>query len=463
MKKSLTDRRKKISLRKKKLSQKKKNQKKNGAADGVRSLAGTSFFEFLKEQAETHKTGFNVGIGVTNTSEIDDVQNFVNGYLGKGKKKGENYGVMSQDKNKIYAYELAIQAAVSKNHKNWLEIGPGAHAVLSQIVLGAGTNTNLWTIEGNATAADEAEKILKEKFSKERWLLEKGLSTNHEIQSRISNDVRNNVTAVVSELLGMIMSAEYVVDIMDDIQQNYVTDGVLMLPTYGATFYTPMLLELNHLKLSLKQLLREGVGVGLDPKGNWLHARKVPIFSAAVFRDTNSDPSVGVLEFINFSKPMILQKYQERVSVFRNTKKQNIIVNSLGMWIWVGFDVELPKKRISKTGYPYGYNIENEKFMPVDVPLDISSLSEEVYRGSGGVNCTNWRNVVMLFSENITILPNHSLKVTSICDFTKPYKPEYKFSAYVCNEDDVMVSGVFKSEMTTLYNDFDFEQIPKVI
>jgi len=46
----------------------------------------------------------------------------VNGYLGKGKEKGENYGVMSSDKNKIYAYELAIQAAVLKNHRDWLEI-----------------------------------------------------------------------------------------------------------------------------------------------------------------------------------------------------------------------------------------------------------------------------------------------------------------------------------------------------
>ena len=229
-----------------------------------------------------------------------------------------------------------------------------------------------------------------------------------------------------------------------------------------------MLLEMNHLKLSLKQLLREGVGVGLDPKGNWLHARKVPIFSAAVFRDNKSDPSVGILEFINFSKPMKLQKYQERVSVFYNKKKENLTMNSLGMWIWVGFDVQLPKKRLSKTGYPYGYvkNENSDKFMPVDddVPLDISSLSEEVHRGSGGVNCTNWRNVVMLFSENITIPTNHSLKVTSICDFTKPYNPEYKFSAYVCNEDDIMISGVFTSEMTTLYHDFDsFEQIPKVI
>ena len=137
----------------------------------------------------------------------------------------------------------------------------------------------------------------------------------------------------------------------------------------------------------------------------------------------------------------------------------DLSINSLGLWIWLGFDQEPRRSRISKTGYPYGYEIGvEEKYMVRggSVPIDISSLSDEKERD---VNCTNWRNVVMLFNQDITIPTNHSLKVQSICDLLTPYKPKYIFYASVCNSEGGVTDGPYTSQMTTIYSEFQFDQV----
>lgn len=221
----------------------------------------------------------------------------------------------------------------------------------------------------------------------------------------------------------------------------------------GATFYTPMLLEDSHLKQALDKLKSKGVGVGIDPNKNWLHATKVPIVKASVFPGES-----GALEFMDFAQPMGGQRYQQRTAYFKNNKFSNLEVNSLGLWIWFGFDLNPRRERLSKTGYPYGCKVdETEKYMVRGpVPIDCSSLLEEKERD---VVCTNWRNVVMLFNENIVIPPDYSLKVESICDLRIPYQPKYIFHAFVCNSEGGVIDGPYISQMTTVYSEFQFDQV----
>jgi hypothetical protein len=166
----------------------------------------------------------------------------------------------------------------------------------------------------------------------------------------------------------------------------------------------------------------------------------------------------GVLEFVDFGQAMGGQRYQDRGTYFKNDSMYDLSMNSLGLWIWLGFDQEPRRGRISKTGYPYGYEIgDEEKYMiRSPVPIDISSLSDEKERD---VVCTNWRNVVMLFNQDITIPSYHSLKVQSICDLRIPYQPKYIFHASVCNSEGAVIDGPYTSEMTTIYSEFQFDQV----
>ena len=411
----------------------------------------SSFVDTLIENARANKK-YNVGIGVRD-EKSDTLQNFVNEYEMTG-GKGEGYAVMTTDKNKIDAYRIAIQTAVANRHSNWFEIGPGADAVLSLIVLES-PPTQLFSIEGNDLSSKSAINKISSKYPEnKRWIVKHGLTTDKDIKSMYSRTIKDFATACVSELLGMIMSAEYVVDIIDDVQKNYVNESTTMLPRWGATFYSPMVLNESHLKLTLDKLKSKGVGVGVDPEKNWLHASKVPIMKASAFPGKS-----GVLEFMDFGKAMTDQRYQERVTYFKNDSMYDLSINSLGLWIWLGFDQEPRRGRISKTGYPYGYEIgADEKYMVRGgpVPIDISSLSDEKERD---VVCTNWRNVVMLFNQDITIPTNYSLKVQSICDLRIPYQPKYIFHASVCNSEGEVIDGPYTSQMTTIYSEFQFDQV----
>jgi hypothetical protein len=411
----------------------------------------SSFVDTLIENARANKK-YNVGIGVRDVKS-DTLQNFVNEYeMEKG--KGEGYAVMTTDKNKIDAYRIAIQTAVANKHFNWFEIGPGADAVLSLIVLES-PPTHLFSIEGNSLSSKSAINKISSKYPEnKRWIVKHGLTTDEDIKSMYSRTIKDFATACVSELLGMIMSAEYVVDIIDDVQKNYVSESTTMLPRWGATFYSPMVLNESHLKLTLDKLKSKGVGVGVDPEKNWLHASKVPIMKASAFPGKS-----GVLEFMDFGKAMADQRYQDRVTYFKNDSMDDLSINSLGLWIWLGFDQEPRRGRISKTGYPYGYVIgDGEKYMVRGgpVPIDISSLSDEKERD---VVCTNWRNVVMLFNQDITIPTNYSLKVQSICDLRTPYEPKYIFHASVCDSEGLVIDGPYTSQMTTIYSEFQFDQV----
>ena len=159
----------------------------------------------------------NVGVMIYESDEDNALalQSFVNGYINKGGDGGEGYGVMTTDHNKHTPYSLALRELFTREGlpgMQWLEIGPGAHAVLSKLVLESSPANRILCIEGNRVAAQQAIKVLQSHDYGPRWKVLPGLTTDSEIQRQFKEE-SYKIEGVISELFGMIMSAEYIMDI----------------------------------------------------------------------------------------------------------------------------------------------------------------------------------------------------------------------------------------------------------
>jgi hypothetical protein len=262
--------------------------------------------------------------------------------------------------------------------------------------------------------------------------------------------------AVLGEILGMIMSAEYVVDIMQDVhtclQLNQENPKQLFLPRWGATFYTPIHINAKHLRTSLEIPSSQGVGVGVSPDGSWLHARRFPMKNGSVFRHQaiESAPVSGCLEFIDFAKDLSTQRFQERTYVFNSMEEQDLIVNGLGLWIWAGFDCG-SRRMMTKTQFPYGCKFENWPSRE-EVKTDFSSYLDEVDKDS---YAKNWRNVIMLFQKDLYVPRNCTLSIHGISDLRTSYQLIYSWQAQVLNQNNDMLDHA-ESQMIQPYHMYEY-------
>lgn len=426
----------------------------------------------------------NIGIGILATSRNDahtNMSDFVRGYLDE-EDGGEGYYNLTHDSNRVNAYKQAIAGAITYGGcSQWLEIGPGADAVLTRLVLNKSQNTSVIAVEGNLDAARHASSKLATAFPSSsstqspestetklpaRWQVISALTTEPSAKQAITA-CATKTDAVLSELFGMIMSAEYVVDIINDIHQLGVTTQKKFLPRWGATFYTPVCLDAKrHLKQSLRISHNEGVGVALAPDGQWLHARRLPIQQAAVFRDsvTNLHQS-GCLEFVDFASALGAQQMQTRVATFRNHSTQALLVDGFACWVWAGFDVTADKSdesvRHTGTAFPYDWTPSPDDSYSCDIPAassvkaSLSSFSGEPDLGS---YASSWRNVVMLLRSPLLVQQNTELRVTSTSDLRAPYQPTYAWSASVIEGDGTILDKATTC-MTQPYHMYDFDEL----
>ena len=185
---------------------------------------------------------------------------------------------MSTDARRIAPYRAAV-AAAALAHKEWLEVGPGPHAVLTSLVL-TQPGTRIVAIEGNAAAAGAARAFLAGKFDAARWRVVEGMSNSVAVAAACV-DASARVSAVVSEVLGLTASAEHILDIVEDLRERHfgtptaaaaraargLEPTPVFLPRWAATFFCPQMLDPEvHLALSLRRQRAEGVGVAL-PRG----------------------------------------------------------------------------------------------------------------------------------------------------------------------------------------------------
>lgn len=391
----------------------------------------------------------NIGIGVPDdkTGGFDALTALVSGY------EGEGYMVMTSDRARVNAFKSAIRDAVKHKCRRWVEIGPGAHGVLTRLVLEAAPDTTIRTIEGNPNASRRVQSLLKDMFPSSRWSVVQALTS--EPLGSVELHKHQHCDAVLSEVLGMIMSAEYVVDIMAEVHAAGLIKQVF-LPRWGATFYTPVTLHARkHLRASLILPRREGVGVALSPDGHWLHARRVPLHEAATFRHPDGTPQAGCLELVDFGAPLDEQRLQTRITSFSSFSSQTVVVDGLGLWIWAGFD----HGSQTRTAFPYGCAPFPGMPAATEVKAALSSYAGEPDRD---VYAYSWRNVVMLFQPPLTISPDSLLRITSTCNLEKRYQPSYSFEAELCNAEGQTTLEV-TTRMDQPYHSYTFRNIQQKI
>jgi hypothetical protein len=405
----------------------------------------------------------NIGVGVLPESDdatdpafvTTNLASLLSGYENDEAQGGEGYAVMTNDRNRVRAFHSAICGAVQDGCTHWVEIGPGADGALTRLILNVATHTRVTAIEGNAIACKSVQKKLSlERSFDARWSLLHALTSQPSAAALLQQQAPT-YQAILSEVLGLIMSAEYVVDIMADVHAAGLR-GAVYLPRWGATFYTPVTLDARkHLRASLLQPQNHGVGVAVAPDAQWLHARRVPLYDAATFRRPDASPAVGCLECVDFAAPLAPQRLQQRSVRFSHPGGGELLaVDGVGMWIWVGFDRGTRRGNITRTAFPYGCAPCDNMPLPSDVRSDTSSYSGEPDHDA---HSDNWRNVVMLFQPPLVVPCGATLVVHSTSDLTRPYQPVYAFHAEVVDEQGMRIDEA-TSRMDTPYHAYEFAQ-----
>jgi non-ribosomal peptide synthase protein (TIGR01720 family) len=127
------------------------------------------------------------------------------------------YHAMTHDESRNQAYRTAISRCVKD--KVVLDIGTGADAILARFCLEFGAR-RVYAIEKLESAYVQAERLLAELGIDDRIVLLKGEATDIQLPEKAD--------VCVSELLGMIGSAEGVIGILNDARRFLKDDGVMI-------------------------------------------------------------------------------------------------------------------------------------------------------------------------------------------------------------------------------------------
>ena len=248
------------------------------------------------------------------------------------------YESMNMDTARNTQYRLAIQECNKHSldttaTRCWLEIGCGASALLTKMVL-AGTNSSVIAIEANEESAKKARKILKREItvSDDRWSIVTGYSLNKDVIAEVCKSKPN---FVLHEIFGFFSSSEGAPVVIQSLKKDYsvVTRDAQFVPGKSATFFTPCCVESQHFK---KQSM-------VSISGNKLilaHLNIKECRLSAVYR---------ALEFYDFNAE--LQLKQENIHEFVVTRSG--CLNALCCFIWVDFSQNV--HRAGKCGeFPFG-------------------------------------------------------------------------------------------------------------
>jgi len=357
----------------------------------------------------------------------------------------EGYETMTHDKVRNERFRLGVEAA--RRERRWLEIGPGAHALLTRMVLDGGEpNTSVLAIEGNPEACEGARLYLKP-YSKHAVRLVQAMSTDpaavdailanapaalpvrtrdtrvsprlqqqQQQQQAAAQSMRSSTPpryALIQEVLGLLASSEGVCNIIGRLHLAGVRFSA-MVPTRAATFFSPALMD--------------SVSTTSDvyvASGSFALFRKLEI-NALLRKTAGSGPTwerAGVLEYLDFADCANLMRDQHHVTEFESLTEAR--VNGLAAWIWCETSAEgAPAQgRFARTAYPYGCT---------DVPrarpgsVDFSSNADDM-----GAAATAWRNVFFPFDSTVTLQANERLSVSVDVTRLDTPSPMYQVRAVV--------------------------------
>lgn len=280
------------------------------------------------------------------------------------------------------AADVRAGAAALSGASRWLEIGPGAHAVLTQMVLRAGAS--VVSVEGNAGPAKSAAGWVKDCGDRARVL--HGMSTD----PRITEALRQHIAAhgafeaIVHELLGFFAGSEANVHVWNELRASgVIRAGIASVPRRAGTFICPVLAEREDFNVchssplyvvpgafTLARFFRIGDAQGRSMGGGkeW----RSRLFERLEFDGGADIPALQRCE---------LDFVPDRPA----------LVNGFVCWLWAdaGDGVPGATRRMGRTGYPWG---DLSVAPPGERALMFSSRANDGLDATGAC-CINWRNV----------------------------------------------------------------------
>lgn len=309
----------------------------------------------------------------------------------------EGYASMLQDsvRNRFFCETIKHTRGA-----NWLEVGPGAHALLTMMALTNSSLNTLVAIEANAASAAKARKVLK---CHQNFVVETGYSTTYQGPKPVD--------VVLSEIIGVIASSEGVCAVMNDLRRRgFVTRTTKLVPARAATFITPVQLgpvDINRggdVYISQKMLLLRGMNVERVSLAN----------------------DVGVLESLDFGGLVDDELTQHSTLVVTRTGKCH------GFGMFIGIASPTPCRRYTPS-----------KLMTVrdwhSTDMWITSDCSDSHYAS------NWRNPVMILESPLHVVKCDILELTCTVHDATSVNPSYSLS-YTLN-------GVKQATLTLSYAD----------
>jgi hypothetical protein len=175
----------------------------------------------------------NIGFVVEGSNIHDDLQYY----------DSSVYSSMNTDKVRNRYFERAIQTHSKKYHR-WFEIGPGASAILTHMVLEAHHHNTLFSIEAGHRSVAALEKTFRRE---PRFTVLQGLA------GKVALPVKRPFQAVLAEILGHFASSEGYVAVLHECAEQYpaFSDVKVHIPPIFGTNIVPVdLSRASHLRIA---------------------------------------------------------------------------------------------------------------------------------------------------------------------------------------------------------------------
>jgi len=373
----------------------------------------------------------------------------------------EGYGCMNDDVVRNGVYRAAIEAQVAAGARAFVELGPGANAMLTRLVLdapccpappGAGggssssspSTTTVLALEANAQSAAAAAAVLRARPEyRGRWaVLHAFVGGAGGCPAALHGGQLAGVGALVHEVLGFLAGCEGVARAVLQLQSLLPRrgQGLVCVPAAAGTFFVPSFVRPSSLRA------RGGSGA-LYAAPAFLLAARLPFSEVALVAPraaaaagggaaaAGGEPpplvhaggsAVGCLEFFRFGSPMEAQLVQARSTTF--VCGARCVINSVACFVWAGFAAGAPaageradgraRRGRRPTGFPYGVagllgGAAGAAQAEADAEdeLGAASFSSCDWDADAGACASAWRNLVVRLGAPLHLAPGDALRL----------------------------------------------------
>ena len=345
----------------------------------------------------------------------------------------EGYGSMSGDIHRNRAFQRAFadfsemrrQQHNAKKHRpgyDVLEIGPGADAFLTKMLLRTNPDLRILAVEGNARAAERAIISLRDA----------GFFAG---SVDVINDLASDAPAwdfalIVHEILGYFASREGVCHVMRDLRARLPPSKTRkFIPSCFGTFYSPVHITGSR-GLGAVSLAADQPRMAFA-KNVCLSRRICPL-----------SPATGVLEWFDMDRTSDQDWiHQHRTTVFKvSAGARRAEVNALCVFIYIGFESLSEARGSAKRKSRRAQSFHLAPGLAPGLNFVSATTSARIRQDhqiellhtmfTNAEPASNWAEVLLFFNSPVLLLGTDQLHVRSVADL-EPEIPDYHFTLLV--------------------------------